>query len=709
MLPRMTLRTQATASLGLVTLLVIGLAVYVSRHIEIADESDTLLYEVNTRPLELVGQLQAHLNRGVLDMSLAASSQDAAAQARWLGRAAVQMGEARDAFAALEALVNRDEVKSPLDGDIVSVLHGDSQGAALLERSRTSLVKVGRSLETVLAEARSTIDLIKAGDTASAYRGLSAGELGEARTEFNVTCDELAALLSQRGKARAEANTEEARATLRLVRGLIVAALVLAGFLALLSYRTIGGVVSGMLAEVERLVRSAVKGELATRADPAKVGFEFRPVVEGFNQVLDAVTVPLGVAARYVELIAKGEIPPRITDRYDGDFNVIKNNLNTCIDAINALIADANTLSQAAVEGKLATRADPSRHQGDFRRIVQGVNDTLNAVIGPLSVAARVVDRIAKDEIPRPIAAQYHGDFDVLAGNLNKMLDNLGRLNVELQNSVGVLAASSTEILATVSQVATSAIETATAVSQTSTTAEEVKQTAQQSNQRAKHVQESAQRTAAVSEIGRKAVNDTIAGMNQVKAQMESIAQSVVRLAEQGQAIGEIIATVNDLAEQSNLLAVNAAIEATRAGEYGKGFAVVAQEVKSLAEQSRQATTQVRTILMEIQKGTSAAVMATEQGTRTVAAGVKQATDAGEAIRGLAASVTEASQAAMQIAASSQQQLVGIDQISSALASIRQATTQNMTGTKQMEVSARNLQELGARVKAIVERQRLET
>jgi len=203
-------------------------------------------------------------------------------------------------------------------------------------------------------------------------------------------------------------------------------------------------------------------------------------------------------------------------------------------------------------------------------------------------------------------------------------------------------------------------------------------------------------------------VEEAIGGMRGIDERMGFIAERIVNLSEQSQAIGDIIATVNDLAEQSNLLAVNAAIEATRAGEYGKGFAVVAQEVKSLAEQSRQATTQVRTILMEVQKATGAAVLATEQGTKAVAAGVKQATDAGDSIRALTSGVAEAAQAATQIAASSQQQLVGMDQIATAIANIKQATTQSMAGTKQLETAAQNLQELGGRLKVLVERQRVE-
>jgi methyl-accepting chemotaxis protein len=466
--------------------------------------------------------------------------------------------------------------------------------------------------------------------------------------------------------------------------------------------------VQDMAGEATTLVKAAVDGRLSTRGDESKFEGAYRDIVKGLNDTLDAVIGPLNVAAGYVDRIARGDVPAKITASYSGDFNLIKNNLNTCIDAISELVADAVMLSKAAVAGELATRAEVGKHQGDFRKIVQGVNETLDAVIGPLNVAAAIVDRIANNDIPRPIVDKYNGDFDVLKTNLNRMIENLRSLNTELQSGFSVLAASSAEILVTASQLAASASQTATAVSETATTTEEVKQTAQISNQKAKAVKETAEKAAAVSETGRKGFIETFEGMNGIREQMESIAESVVRLSEQGQAIGEIIATVNDLAEQSNLLAVNAAIEATRAGEYGKGFAVVAQEVRSLAEQSRQATTQVRTILMEVQKATSAAVMATEQGTKAVAAGVKQATDAGESIGVLTGGVDEAAQAAIQIAASIQQQLVGMDQIASAIANIRQATVENTAGAQQLETSARGIQELGARLKVLGTRLRVE-
>jgi methyl-accepting chemotaxis protein len=272
----------------------------------------------------------------------------------------------------------------------------------------------------------------------------------------------------------------------------------------------------------------------------------------------------------------------------------------------------------------------------------------------------------------------------------------------QLRESVTQLASSAAEILATTTQVASGAAETATAVSETTATVEEVKQTALLASQKAKYVSESAQKVAQVSQAGRKSVEEATQGMQRIQEQMESIAGSIVRLSEQGQAIGDIIATVNDLAEQSNLLAVNAAIEAARAGEQGKGFAVVAQEVKSLAEQSKQATGQVRTILGDIQKATGAAVLATEQGAKAVEAGVKQSAQAGESIRLLAEGITEAAQAATQIAASSQQQMVGMDQVALAMDNIKQASMQNVAGTKQAETAAHSLHELGQRLGALV-------
>src|SRR6185295_2772545 len=167
---------------------------------------------------------------------------------------------------------------------------------------------------------------------------------------------------------------------------------------------------------------------------------------------------------------------------------------------------------------------------------------------------------------------------------------------------------------------------------------------------------------------------------------------------------GEIIASVDELAQQSNLLAVNASIEASRAGEQGKGFGVVALEVKTLAEQSKQATKRVRGILGDIQKATSEAVLAIERGTKAVEGGVSQSRAAGKSIASLADSIAEAERAAIQIATTSQQQFVGMEQVTAAMESIKVSSGQAVTSTRQAETAAQQLHDLGLRLKELVER-----
>jgi methyl-accepting chemotaxis protein len=323
----------------------------------------------------------------------------------------------------------------------------------------------------------------------------------------------------------------------------------------------------------------------------------------------------------------------------------------------------------------------------------------------PLQMISGIAGRVASGDLTVSIPTEHRTDeVGELLHAFGAMLEGLRKLMRGINEGVNVLSSTSGQILATTTQVATGSAETASAVSETTATVEEVKQTAQMASQKARNVSDSAQKASQASQNGRKSVEEAMQGMQRIQEQMESIAESIVRLSEQSQAIGEIIATVNDLAEQSNLLAVNAAIEANKAGEQGKGFVVVAQEVKSLAEQSKQATAQVRTILGDIQRATSAAVLSTEQGNKAVQAGVKQTAETGESIRLLADSITEAAQAATQIAASSQQQMVGMDQVALAMENIKQASLQNMAGTKQAEVAAHSLHELGQKLQQLAAR-----
>lgn len=325
------------------------------------------------------------------------------------------------------------------------------------------------------------------------------------------------------------------------------------------------------------------------------------------------------------------------------------------------------------------------------RIVSHGTGDT------PFQVAATPL----KDEDGTIIGAlEYMTDIS----DLMRTMGNLRHLMTQTQETVQTLTSVSSQILATTSLQAATATEQAASVSETTATVEEVRQTAAVAAERARSVSDVAEASSQMAEAGLASASDTVAGMRTISDQVNTIAETIVRLSEQSQQIGEIIETVNDIADQSNLLALNAAIEAARAGEAGKGFAVVAGEVRSLAEQSTQATAKIREILGEIQKATNSAAMVTEEGTKRALAGVELAESAGDAIRSINAHAKETALAAQEIAASARQQMAGMEQMATAIESIDQAAVQTRESTGQVAEAAGTLNVLAEQLQDIVEK-----
>jgi methyl-accepting chemotaxis protein len=294
-----------------------------------------------------------------------------------------------------------------------------------------------------------------------------------------------------------------------------------------------------------------------------------------------------------------------------------------------------------------------------------------------------------------------------LGHNLNQMVTSLHGMSLRIREAASGLSTAAAEILASTTQQASGASEQSAAISQTTTTVEEVKAIAEQSVEWARQVMDMSERTVEVSYSGKDAVAETIVGMGQIRERVEGIAENIVALLAQAQRIGEIIATVDEIAAQSNVLALNASVEAARAGEYGKGFAVVAVEVRNLARQSQQATEQVRGILSEVQKGIGAAVTATEEGTKVVEEGVRLVEQAQEVIARLGKVIEESTQVARQMAAGGRQQVSGVEQIAMSMQNINQATVQNLASTRQAEKAASDLNDLARSLTETVEQYRL--
>jgi len=364
-------------------------------------------------------------------------------------------------------------------------------------------------------------------------------------------------------------------------------------------------------------------------------------------------------------------------------------------------IAGSDEIAELAVTlddmtAKLAERIERERDAAEREARSRAALGTAVASYGAF------VERVARGELNATLAKAEHGELAGLGENLEAMAKGLRTMTLRIHETVNALASATAEILTTTQEHSAGAAESAAAVSETVATVEEVAQTAKQAAERAKEVSLAAARSVEVSDDGRDALEQAASGMEQVRERVDAIAQRILTLSDQAQAVGQITTTMNEFAEQSNLLALNASIEAARAGEAGKAFSVVAGEIRGLAEQSKRATGEIRAILGDVQRSTASAVLATEEGNRAVAGAVDKVRGAARGFDALGDVIGSTAQAASQIFEANQQQAAGVAQISQAMQSINQATTQTVEGTRQTERAAQDLNELSMRLRDAV-------
>ena len=395
--------------------------------------------------------------------------------------------------------------------------------------------------------------------------------------------------------------------------------------------------------------------------------------------IIQGVIKPLNALLNTTQKVSAGDLTQRSPVMAHDEVGAVAENFNGMVDNLQVMVESEKT-------AKAMLQSTISEYMGFVQRVASGdLRNRLN------------------------LNGHSNSDDDLyqLGTNLNAMVDGLSSITQQVRENASGIAAAAAEILATTTQQMASTTEQDAAVAQTAATVEELRATVSQSSDRAQAVAQTARRSLDVTRNGQEAVDNSVNGMDYIRQRVESIAQNILALSERTQQIGEIIASVNDIADQSKLLALNASIEAARAGEEGKGFAVVAMEVRQLAEQSRDATARVRDILNEIQQATNTAVMVTEEGSKGAEQGMTLVERAGEAIRSLSEIIEESAQAAAQIAASAAQQTNGMAQLSTAMNSIKQATTQTAASTRQAEQSARDLNDMARRMQDVASRYRL--
>lgn len=269
-----------------------------------------------------------------------------------------------------------------------------------------------------------------------------------------------------------------------------------------------------------------------------------------------------------------------------------------------------------------------------------------------------------------------------------EMVDNFVSTLSQTNESV---AQGTTTLRGSLSEQAAASQEQATAIAEISSTLSELRQTAAHTLEQADAVRETAQQSVRTVEDGRVTLSESVEGMKAIRNRVEDIQDKILTLSDHTQQIGDIITTVNEIAEQSKLLAFNASIEATRAGEFGKSFAVVANEMRDLAEQSKQATREVRKLLSDIQKSTNAAVLATEEGCKKAEEGQTHADRASKIIEELGVVIERSAEAGQRISETTLQQETGVSQVAEAMVEIDKTVRTNAEGMAQLQTVTQSL------------------
>ena len=437
--------------------------------------------------------------------------------------------------------------------------------------------------------------------------------------------------------------------------------------------------VSALVKDTDRLVQAALEGNLSVRADAAQHEGDYRKVIEGLNATLEAVVSPLTMAANYIDKIAKGNLPPKITETYNGEYNKIKENLNIAIDSINALVADTVVLSNAAVEGNLQTRADATKHEGDYRKIIEGINNTLDLMITPVNEVIEVLKRLAEGDMTLRMTGEYRGDFDILKSSLNNSLDSINDTLGQINTAVEQVAEGSVQVSQASQSLSQGATEQAASLEEITSSTTEISGQTKQNTENAVKMNSLASEAQENAEKGNNQMKELVSAMSDINTSAEGIKK--------------VVKTIDDISFQINLLALNANVEAARAGKYGKGFAVVAEEVRNLAVRSansvKETTRMVEEAISNIQRG------------NTLVEGTANQLDEIVGGAGQVATISE------EVAAAGREQTQGLEQIALGLNQIDQVTQSNTASAEESASASEELSSQAQQVKSMLARFKL--
>jgi methyl-accepting chemotaxis protein len=417
-----------------------------------------------------------------------------------------------------------------------------------------------------------------------------------------------------------------------------------------------------LIAELNRMSAEHDAGDIGMVIEAQRFQGAYRAMAEGVNKMVDGHIVVNRKAMACVAEFGKGNFEAPL-ERFPGKKAFINEVIEQVRAGLKALIADADSLVEAAVGGKLTARADVTRHQGDFRKIVDGVNRTLDAVLAPIGEAAGVLEQLSRRDLRARMVGNYRGDHAKIKESVNATGASLHDALAQVAQAVDQVSSASTQIAASSQAVASGASEQAASLEQTTSSIDSVSSMTRQAADSAQQANLLAKAARAAATDGSSAVEQMQGAMSKIKASAEGTSQ--------------IIRDINDIAFQTNLLALNAAVEAARAGEAGRGFAVVAEEVRSLALRAKEAATKTEELIRQSVK---------EAGEGEVSA-QQVAGKLGE----IASGVSKVTDIVAEIASGARAQSTGIEQVTHAVAEMDKVTQQNAASAEESSSAASEL------------------
>jgi len=403
-----------------------------------------------------------------------------------------------------------------------------------------------------------------------------------------------------------------------------------------------------LIDEMNRMSSEHDKGDIDVKIDEAKFQGSFKAMADGTNNMVFGHIAVKKKAMACIKAFGEGNLDAPL-EQFPGKKKFINDTIEQVRANIKALVADTNMLVAAAAAGKLDTRADVGKHQGDFRRIVEGVNQTLDNVILPVNEAVAVLAEMEKGNLTRTVKGNYKGQLDDFKNTVNNTVAKLAQTVADINATTETLASATQQVSSTAQSLSQASSEQAASVEETTASVEQMAASIKQNTDNAKVADGMSADGTKKAADGGQAVTETVGAMKQ---------------------IAKKISIIDDIAYQTNLLALNAAIEAARAGEHGKGFAVVAAEVRKLAERSQVAAQEIGQLA-----GNS----------------VGMAERAGKLLDEIVPATKKTADLVQEITAASLEQTTGVEQVNTAMGQLNQITQQNASASEELAATAEEM------------------